>query len=243
MNDYVVIVNDQQFNVNFSLLCCLSEKFLHLKKSDQPYIFSIPEEYFNCFASFMGIFQGKTFCIDDFNYLSLIFLIDLLELKSLSDFLNDPNIFHQYFIQHFDEQLKFIIQYFDRFPIESINLFSVSQLLKIILSEDFQIQNEDRLFSIITNLIQIDKGKNVLLKLIYFPFVSSSLLKDFFMNFPLEKIGSFIFESLKPRILCDVLNPNLPPTSRWKEIPKSFTQKKLEKLFLFFIHILVVMET
>jgi hypothetical protein len=90
-----------------------------------------------------------------------------------------------------------LIQNIENISIENLNRLPNSILEKIFSSPDFQIINEDYLFNLIIQLINIDQTRKYLLKTIKFPYVSSHLLKSFFENFSVCDLDDDLFESLK----------------------------------------------
>lgn len=62
------------------------------------------------------------------------------------------------------------------------------------------------LFNIIAKLSARNPNRRVLFSNVFFPAVDSTLLKEYFEEFPLNELDFDIFESLKQRIFCKVIN-------------------------------------
>jgi hypothetical protein len=106
------------------------------------------------------------------------------------------------------------------------------QLDLISSSEDLQVGSEDQLFKIITQLIELDNNRKVLLKSIKIPFVSVSLFNEFFEDFALEELDLELFDLLKERLNFEQSNTNISSISkRWKTSPKFLPQQEIEELF------------
>jgi hypothetical protein len=87
LNDFKLVVNDKTFNINFSLFCCVSDKFLSMKKQEEELICSIPEQYLHCFISFLDIFKKLPFYFESYSLESVSYLINLFGLSNLSQFI------------------------------------------------------------------------------------------------------------------------------------------------------------
>jgi hypothetical protein len=98
-------------------------------------------------------------------------------------------------------------------------------------SPQLQVENEDVLFNLVTDLIGRDPNRKILLKLIYFPGVSTEHLVNFFSNFPADEIDSDLFESIKTRLFCDIFQPNSLPPSRCRNPPTFRSKEEIDKIF------------
>jgi hypothetical protein len=98
LNDFKLIVNGKVFQINFSLFCCLSDKFLEMNQQEQELRCSIPNNYLPCFIAFLDIFKGLPFYFENYSLESISFLIQLFGLSSLSKFICE-NIPHPQNIQ------------------------------------------------------------------------------------------------------------------------------------------------
>jgi hypothetical protein len=112
------------------------------------------------------------------------------------------------------------------------NKLPIFILENLFQSPQFQIEHEDILFTLVVGLIKKDPNRKSLLKFIYFPTVSTSLLINYFSNFSVEDIDSALFESIKTRFFCDVIMPtSLSFKSRWQNLPTSHTKEEIEEIF------------
>jgi hypothetical protein len=136
MNDLKIIINKKIFEINFSLFCWGSDKFLQMKSNQPEVICQIPSEHLSCFYSFMSLFQGKPFQFQHYSIDSLSYLIEYFGLSCLFHFLS----FHfkqpttvidsikfisisncEYFDECFNAHLLFLIQNIERISIENLN--------------------------------------------------------------------------------------------------------------------------
>jgi hypothetical protein len=95
--------------------------------------------------------------------------------------------------------ISIVIQHFDEIRIYEFHFLTNFILETLFSNEEIQYENEDFLFKIVIELIHIDFHRKTLLKLINFSFVSSSLFKEFFEDFPLDEIDLDLFSSFKNR--------------------------------------------
>jgi hypothetical protein len=65
LNDFRLIVNGRIFNINFSLFCCVSDKFQSMDKQEEEFSFSIPNQCLPCLISFLDIFKGLPFYFEN----------------------------------------------------------------------------------------------------------------------------------------------------------------------------------
>jgi hypothetical protein len=180
---------------NFELWNCVSDFFLQNKNIGDQFVFSIPDEHFDCFLKFINIFHGETLHFEENLFSSWVFLIytfglscllsfipkEFLSLHTLQEalsFLLKP--FCQDFEQQFNQSVSLLLQHFDQISLEQFLSLPNSSLFYLFSSSQLKIPNEDFLLKLIMNLI--DKGRNskCLSKSIRFPFVSSTLLIDLF---------------------------------------------------------------
>jgi hypothetical protein len=124
--------------------------------------------------------------------------------------------------EQYDQSLSIAIQNFHIISFEALNKLSNSQLLKILLLESLQIYNEDYLFKIILNMIDLDKNRMILLQTIHFEFVSSDLLKRFFGNISHNQLDFELFNSLKKRLFLDYSDSE-KLSKRWKSRQKQMS--------------------
>jgi hypothetical protein len=213
------------------------EKELHL---------AIPNQYPPCFFSFLDIFKGRYFYFQNHSLESVPYIIHLFELSSLSQFIceNLPspqniqealeflsNLSCHFYGNIFDKNLEILIQHFPEIRPDQFLKFSNFVLEKLLQSPKLQVDNEDILFNLIVELITRDSSRKILLKSIYFPAVSTSHLINFFNSFPAEEVDSDLFESLKTRLFCEVLQPNSLPPFRWRNHPTFRSKEDIDQIF------------
>jgi radical SAM superfamily enzyme len=93
--------------------------------------------------------------------------------------------------------LSKVIQNIEQIEIHQLLCLSNFVLEQIFNSHQLQIENENYLFNLVIELIKKDSNRKVLLKSIFYPGVSSSLLISYFRDFPIEEIDYNLFNSLK----------------------------------------------
>jgi hypothetical protein len=195
----------------------------------------------------LDIFRGFPFYFQDYTLESVSYFINLFGLSSLSQFICEhiapPNNVQEaleflsnhsceLYSQIFDQSLSILINHFSEISFEQLIKLPNFMLEKLFQSPQFQIENEDILFNLVVDLIGQDPNRKSLLKIIYFPAVSTSLLINYFNNFPVEEIDSDLFESFKTRFFCDVfMSSSLPFQSRWRNTPASRTKEEIEEVF------------
>jgi FtsZ-binding cell division protein ZapB len=242
----MLIVNRQSFEINYSLLCCVSDKFLQMNCHENEFSFDIPNEHLNCLISLMKILRGSPFVYQKFDLSSVMFFINFLHLTCLFTFISKslpipstiqesitfvimPN--SESFNQHFNQSVSVLSSNFDQLTFDQIKSLSNSCLEQIFSSDSFQIESEDHLFNLIFQLIEDNPLRKSLLKSIKFPFVSTELLQFKLIDFPLNENDIEIFESLKPRLYCDVLiDQSSISQNRWTNQPKIKSKQKIDDL-------------
>jgi hypothetical protein len=95
LNDFSLIINGQTFKLNYSLLCCLCEKFQQMESPPTELSIQVPNEHLKCFIHFLNIFNGISFNFQLFSFSSLFFLIDLFGISNLFQFISSSIPFHQ----------------------------------------------------------------------------------------------------------------------------------------------------
>jgi hypothetical protein len=101
----------------------------------------------------------------------------------------------------------------------------------IFTNEELQYEDENYLFQIVVKLIDKDPKRKALLKMINFLFVSSSFLKQFFEDFPLDEIDFDLFSSLKCRLFHDISKSDLLPTRRRRKTQNILSQQEIDEFF------------
>jgi hypothetical protein len=245
LNNLALIFNQNDISINFSLFCCISDKFLQLARSISNFKFTLPEESVDIFISFLQILIGISFYPEDFEFSSLYYLIDFFGLNSLFLFITNnvqiPNTLSEALAYLNHPYSKFIDQPFQAslsILIENIELISVDQLTKlsnlqleyIFSSSSLKIPNENFVFNLICQLIERNQNRTFLLKTIEFPFVSLNLLTEFFKYFHFDHCDFEVFEKLKKRLICEIFEPPLIREGRYKEKPKFFLKKEIEEM-------------
>jgi hypothetical protein len=189
-----LIVNDKSFGINFSLFCCVSDKFQEINHQEQELRLTIPDEYLPCLISFLDIFQGLPFYFENYSLESLSYIIQLFKLTSLSQLIceNLPppqniqealeflsNHYCERYPNIFDESLTILAQQFSEIRIDQFLELSNFVLEKLFQSSQLLLDNEDTLFDLVVELIGRDPNRKVLFKFIYFPGVSTAHLMQF----------------------------------------------------------------
>jgi hypothetical protein len=246
LNDFKLIVNDRTFDINFSLFCCVSNKFQSMNHREEELSLIIPNQHLPCLISFLDIFKGIPFYYENYSLESVSYLINVFGLSSLSQFMckNLPspqniqealeflsNHFCELFPNIFDESLAILIHHFSDIRLDQFLKLSNFVLEQLFQSPQFQIDNENILFNLVVDLIGRDPNRKILLKLIYFPYVSTPLLINFFANLPVEEIDSDLFDSLKARLFCEVCILNSLLSSRWRNAPSLRSREEIEDIF------------
>jgi hypothetical protein len=135
------VTNKKRININFSLLCCVSQKFKEIK--EQEIHLNIPEEHFDCFSSFLNIFQGCEFNFETFSFSSLMFFIDFSQCSTLFEFIESklklPQTIQEsidylsksnceFFEKQFNKSISILILHFENITKEQFKLISNSFL-------------------------------------------------------------------------------------------------------------------
>jgi hypothetical protein len=230
-NDFNFIVNNQEFSINFSLISCISEKFIHFSREPQLHL-ETPNEIFQIFISFLEIFQGSPFIFEDHEIPSLLhfthFFGIFFPLSFISDKISIPETLSQS-IQylsmkgcqslenHFNQSLNIIFEHFHELSFHDISSIPLEHLEIIFSSDRLILEEEDQLFSIIINFAKLDSNKNVLFKFVHFEYVSSPLMISFFQDFHFGQFDFDLFEKLKQRLFC-----NVAPS--YSDIPVNYIQ-------------------
>jgi hypothetical protein len=246
LNDFTLIINGQTFELNYSLLCCLCAKFKQMESLPTELTIQVPNEHFKCFIHFLNIFNGISFNFQLFSFSSLLFLIDLFGISPLFQFISSSiplssNIKEsieflsikgcEHFDKIFNHSITILTQHFEEITIDQFNYLTNFTLEMIFTNEELQYENENYLFDIVAKLIDKDPKRKELLKMINFSFVSSSSLKQFFEDFPLDEIDFDLFSSLKGRLLHDISKSDLLPTRRRRKTLNILSQQKIDEFF------------
>jgi hypothetical protein len=246
LNDFQLMINGKSFGINFSLFCCVSDKFQAMNHQEQELRLTIPDQHLPCLISFLDIFKGLPFYFENYSPESVSYFIHLFGLSSLAQFIyeNCPspqNIQEvleflsshscEFYPNIFDESLTILIRHFSEIRTDQILKLSNFILGKLFQSPQFLVDNEDTLFDLVVELIERDPNRKILLKYVYFPGVSSSHLINFLNNFPIEEIDSDLFESIKTRLFCEVLQPNSVPSLRWRNLPTFLSKEKIDNIY------------
>jgi hypothetical protein len=177
LSDFQLVVNGKTFEINFSLFCCVSDKFFKTIFPENKLVFSIPENFLSCFTSFLDIFHGLPFYFENYSFEALSYLIDLFGLFSLFQFICDKipvpkNVSESieflskcqvdFFPKNFKQCIIILIENIDKIQTEQYNCLPNFVLEKIFSSKLFQIENEDFLFHKISRLIRINSNRRIL---------------------------------------------------------------------------------
>jgi hypothetical protein len=86
LSDFQLIVNGRTFDINYSLFCCISDKFQTMNCQEKIGL-TIPSQHLPCLISFLAIFKDLPFYFEEYSLESVSYLINLLGLSSLSQFI------------------------------------------------------------------------------------------------------------------------------------------------------------
>jgi hypothetical protein len=217
-----------------------------MNRQEEELSFTIPKQHLPCFESFLDIFKGLPFYFEDYSLESVSYLIHLFGLSSLSDFISEnlplpqnpqeaidflSNLFCESYPNLFNQSIGIIIEHFSKIKLEQFLKLSNFVLEQLFQSPQFQIDHEDISFDLVTDLITRDPNRKSLLKIIYFPGVSTTRLINYFIDYSFEEIDFDLFESIKVRLFCEVFQPNNLPSSRWRN-PQTFRSKEqMDEIF------------
>jgi hypothetical protein len=198
INNFNLIINDKSFNINISYLSCISDKFHSLDKIENQLVCSIPEQHMLCFESFLSIFRGSLFHVDEFNLASLLYLIEYFDLKSLLQFISNStplpsniensieflsNSKCQLLEKHFQQSIDILIENIKEIRIEQYLQIPNENLLFLFTSSKLSIENEDFLFNLIIQLIEQDYSKKYFIIFNLFSFSFIIFIKEFLSKF------------------------------------------------------------
>lgn len=217
LNNFTLAINEHYFDINFSLLACISDNFFLIKSPGTEFICSIPQNHVSCFLDFMKLFEGNPFHYSKFDKSSLYFLFDMFQLTCFSNFLpskDPPQSINDsiYFLAQFNfstfetgilQLLENIISNIINVSVEQLLPLPSSHLYYIFSSDKLVVPNEDFLLSLIVDLIGHNSNLNFLLQTVHYEYVSSSFLKSIFDKLSFEEIDFQLFEALKQRLLSN----------------------------------------
>jgi hypothetical protein len=166
LSDFQLIANGRTFDINYSLFCCVSDKFQTMNCQEKELILTIPGQHFPCLISFLDIFKGLPFYFEEYSLESVFYLIHLFGLLSLSQFIcenlpSPQNIGEaldflgkslcEFFSNIFDQSLSIVLHHFAELRIDQFLRLSNSVLEKLLQSPQLQVENEDFLFNLVTD--------------------------------------------------------------------------------------------
>ncbi|MDR2640678.1 MAG: hypothetical protein LBC61_05190 [Candidatus Peribacteria bacterium] len=244
-NNLHLIINEKRFEINSSLFCCISDKQKE-KFQTSTLIFSIPEDYLNCFSAFLGIFKGEPFQYQEYDLSSQLFLIYTFELSSfariISSSLANPQTVQEaiQFLKiryceilkdYFNQCSNFLVSHLEEVSIDEFLSLSNSVLENLFSASNLQIVNEDYLLELVLKLIEIDPNRRALLKTVMFTYVSSNLLQSKMNKFSLQDFDNETFEVLKKRMFSELLYDNSVQSNlRWKTPPLYHSKEEIQQL-------------
>jgi hypothetical protein len=147
-------------------------------RQEKCFEYSIPNELFPCFRSFLDIFKGRAFYSQKFDLKQVLALIDLLSLKGLFQFISDkhpqPKTLSDSmkflllpssnrFDQKYDQSITILIQNFAQLSFDDLNQLPNSVLIRIFSSTDLIVEDENTLFKLIIQLIEANPERRSLL--------------------------------------------------------------------------------
>jgi hypothetical protein len=189
--------------------------------------------------------KGYSFCFERSNYFNLKDLTDCFGIPSLVEFISPKvpfpktieeslhfisNSYSECFESQFHQSLSIIVQNFSLLSYDDLNKLSNSNLLKIISSDDLQIESEDYLFRLIAQMIEEDKNRFILMNYVHLEFVSSPILKNFFQNVVNHEIDFDFLESIKKKVFEDYSDQE-KLSKIWKNKFKILSRQEIDDIF------------
>jgi hypothetical protein len=248
-NNCHLTINENIFEINSSLFCCISDKQNEFpEKNSQPFesVFSNPEEHFKCFSAFLNIFRGDPFQHQEYALPSKLLLIHTFGLSPLAQIISSSltapqtiqeaiqflKINHcEIFENHFNQCTALLISHLEEISIDDFRSLSNFVLEKLFSAPNLQIVNEDFLLELICKLSESDPNRKSLLKTVKFKYVSSTLLQSKLETFSLKDFDVETFESLKERLFSELLHKTLIcSNSRWKNPPLFHSEEEIRQL-------------
>jgi hypothetical protein len=217
-NNISVSINVKIYETNFTLFSLFSNKVYNLNAKPKVLFFTIPSEKLPLFISILKLIEGIPIDFNKFSYDEFFYIIQLLDCSLFYTFITtqlpipstvDESInFLQYhhcsiLDNYFKKLISIISEKFTEITFDILKTFSFYILENIFSSTTLQLPNEDYLFSLISNLIEIDSQMKRLFKFVIFPAVSSDLLKKQFEQLRPEDIDFDLLEQFKTRLFYE----------------------------------------
>jgi hypothetical protein len=215
LNSCTIIVNNHSFNCNSSYVACFSKKiFQKISESNSisEFEFSISNEAFNLFKSFILLLQGIELTLDDTSLATLIEPYHAFEIDCLSKFIDQfiPPLTSQKkslnFIQSndsilfetkFTDALTNISKKFSTLDDSEIEKIPHPILNQLLDSPTLFVSDEDTFLNKVQNLVKKDKNNFILLSKVKLPFVSCQSVENFFGSLHVNDIDFELFKSIK----------------------------------------------
>lgn len=109
------------------------------------------------------------------------------------------------------KMIEYASSHFTDLPIEKVKTLSIEIIEEIIKDEALELEDEDALLNIITELYEEDEKYSILFEYVKFENVSEECLSKFIEAFNIENLNLSIWKSICPRLL---------PSKEWKMMMK-----------------------
>jgi hypothetical protein len=103
-------------------------------------------------------------------------------------------------------------------------------LEQLVQSPQLQVESEDVLFDLVIDLIERDPNRKSIVKNIYFPGASPIRLINFFDNYSFEEVDFDLFESIKVRLFCNILQLDSFQSSRQENLLTFRSKEKIDEI-------------
>lgn len=239
---FKLILNSVEYLINYSLLRCVSDRFLDATLEVHEFALTISNEDLPIFQAFIDVFDGANFVFDDFkdNVTGLINLIQTFQLSCFVPyaqqifegidpltrsllFLSLPN--SALLAQEQQNAVKYIASNFRQYPSEKYLELPDSALVAILTSPFLQLESEDSLLQFLVMIALSNWDRHYLLQYVRFEYISANLLYYYFGNFQPEHFDNDFLKSLLPRLFSDVWTPSSAvPEGRYVTTPEIQTR-------------------
>jgi hypothetical protein len=166
--NFTLIINNTSFHINKNMFSCVSELLLGVDSFQNSLSFSVSNEVFECFTSFIKILEGFSFFGNNFPISTIVSMTDTFLFKSLKEFVDSflkscnniedsirflsQNGFSS-FENIFQQSVSVLADNFSSLTFEQLNILSIEVLQAIIKSDKIKNPNEDYIQQIILKKI------------------------------------------------------------------------------------------
>jgi hypothetical protein len=213
LKNFTLIINNKPILINYSLFCCVSDLLLHIDPLYQSFSLNVSNNIFQCFLSFMKVFDGIPFYWKKFQLSTILSMSEVFHLHSLHAFINDFVPFSPKNIEEsiqflsqscsssfeniFQQSVLILVENFKKLSFDQINSLSIEALQEILQNDQIQKLNQDYLLNLVLQLIEKDSNKNILLKNIKLNLISSKMMKEFLNKIHVYDLDIDLFEQIK----------------------------------------------